>query len=74
MSDLKVNQPNVKPDLKEEPKQAPTAETGGILASATNTPSPLFNAVPSSAETGGVVASSSSSSTSNSSGSVSFTC
>ena len=74
MADLKVN-PNVKQDLKEDLKQAPAVETGGVLASATNTPSPLFNAVSAGVETGGVVASNNSSTSSPSSGGgVSFTC
>ena len=74
MSDLSVNQPKVKQDFKQQ--EAPAVETGGILASATNTPSPLFNAVSSGVETGGVVASNSSSTSSSSSGGggVSYSC
>ena len=57
---------------KQEPRVEPV-ETGGVIASNnTNTPSPLFNAVPS-VETGGSIASSSSSSSSGGS-STSFVC
>lgn len=68
MSDLQVNTSvQQKQDFKAE-----TVETGGVIASAnTNTPSPLFSAVPS-AETGGSIASSSSSSSGGSS--TSFVC
>ena len=56
---------------QEKPMEA--VETGGIIASNTNTPSPLFNAVPA-VETGGSIASNSSSSGSSSGGSTSFVC
>lgn len=57
MSDLSLNTNVAKQDTRIE-----AVETGGVIASAdTNTPSPLFNAVPS-VETGGSIASSSSSS------------
>lgn len=73
MSDLSLNQTNVgkQPQLELEKKETPI-ETSGVLAS--NTPSPLFNAVPS-VETGGSIASSSSSSSGgSSSGGTSFVC
>ena len=57
MSELSLN-----PSVKQKKEILPEAvETGGSIASAnTNTPSPLFNAVPS-VETSGSIASSSSS-------------
>ncbi len=73
MSDLSLNQTNVgkQPKLDVEKKETPI-EVGGVLAS--NTPSPLFNAVPS-VETGGSIASSSSSSSGgSSSGGTSYVC
>lgn len=69
MSDLSVKTNVAKQDARVEP-----VETGGVIASAdTNTPSPLFNAVPS-AETGGSIASSSSGGSSSAGGSTSFVC
>ncbi|MBQ4646959.1 MAG: hypothetical protein IJB79_06390 [Candidatus Gastranaerophilales bacterium] len=70
MSEVSLNT-NVQPK-KETHIEA--VETGGVIASNTNTPSPLFNAVPAapSVETGGSIASSSSSSSSG--GSTSFVC
>ena len=74
MSDLSLNQSFVgkQPQLDVEKKETPV-ETGGVIAS--NTPSPLFNAVPS-VETGGSIASSSSPSSSggSSSGGTSYVC
>ena len=73
MSDLSLNKTNVgkQPQLEVEKKETPV-ETGGVLAS--NTPSPLFKAVPS-VETGGSIASSSSSSSGgSSSGGTSYVC
>ena len=65
MTDLSLNVNLSKQEVKTEP-----VETGGVIASnTTNTPSPLFNAVPS-IETSGSIASSSSSS----GGSTSFVC
>ena len=67
MSEVSLNTNVPKQEAKVE-----AVETGGVIASAnTNTPSPLFNAVPS-VETGGSIASSSSSSSSG--GSTSFVC
>ena len=69
MSDLSVNTNVPKQDARLE-----AVETGGVIASAdTNTPSPLFNAVPS-VETGGSIASSSSGGSSSAGGSTSFVC
>ena len=58
MSEINLNLANVKP---QEMKQDTSVETGGILAS--NTPSPLFSAAPST-ETGGSIASAGGSSSS----------
>ena len=65
MSEVNLNLANVKP---QEKKPDTAVETGGILAS--NTPSPLFNAV----ETSGSIASSNSSSPSGTSGGTSYVC
>lgn len=79
MADLSVNKPNTQQDLKQDAPAANAVETGGVIASASNTPSPLFSAVPS-VETGGSIASSAPSSSSSassggvSSGGVSYTC
>ena len=73
MSDLSLNQTSVgkQSQLEIEKKETPV-ETGGAIAS--NTPSPLFNAVPS-VETGGSIASGSSSSSGGfSSGGTSYVC
>ena len=62
-----VKQPKVELEKKETP-----VETGGVIAS--NTPSPLFNAMPS-VETGGSIASNSSSSSGgSSSGGTNYVC
>lgn len=62
MSELSFNQTNLnKPQQLEVEKKDVSAETSGVIAS--STPSPLFNVAPS-AETGGSIASNSSSSSS----------
>ena len=70
MSEIQLTGSNIPREvMKQEP-----AETAGTIASASNTPSPLFNAVPSvSSETAGTIASSNTSSSS-SGGSTSFVC
>lgn len=66
MSDLSVNQPKIKQDLKQDTP----VETGGVLAS-NNAPKLFTPAV----ETGGSIASNSGGSSSSSGGGgVSFTC
>ena len=63
MTEINPNQPSLNTVKKQE--VAENVETGGVIAS--NTPSPLFNAAPASAETAGTIASSSSSSSGGSS-------
>ena len=68
MSEVSINLSNQQPQLKEE--QIGGVETAGTIAKATNTPSPLFNAV----ETSGSIASSNSSDSSGTSGGTNYVC
>jgi len=71
MSEIQLTNSQLPKQIVKEP-----AETAGTIASASNTPSPLFNAVPSvSSETAGTIASSNTSNAgSSSSSSTNYVC